>query len=90
MSLWAIAIYAVVLALALFLLVHFKAQAWYWHVLSALLALGVGLVPPPAGWQGPLYDVLFGCTFLFLFVWGLGGILMYRTHEAHHTRHRHA
>jgi hypothetical protein len=84
MSIWAILLYAAILAVALYLLYHFKARAWYWHGLSVAAALGIGLTPPPPGWQGPQYDVLFGSTFLLLFVWGLGGFLMYGTRRPRH------
>lgn len=87
MSIWAILLYGAVLATALFLLYHFKAQAWYWHALSIAAAFAIGLMPPPPGWQGPRFDLLLGSCFLFLFAWGAGGFLMYGTHR---TRQRHA
>ena len=86
-NLWVVLLYALIFVWALFLVWRFKAQAWYWHVLSLVLALVLGLIPPPAGMQGLVYDVLFGCAFLFLIVWGIAGMVLYRTH---HPKHRHA
>jgi hypothetical protein len=86
MSIWAILLYAAIFAAALYLLYHFKAQAWYWHGLSIAAALGIGLMPAPVGWQGPTYDVLFGSVFLLLFIWGLGGFLTYGTRRPRHKQ----
>ncbi len=83
-SLWVILAYGAALGLALFLLYQFKAQAWYWHGLSIAAAVSMGFIPPPQGLAGPIYDLLFGALFAFLIVWGVGGALMFRTHQAHH------
>ncbi len=80
-------VYAAATGLALLLLYMFKAQAWYWHLLSLAAAFGVGLMPPPAGWQGPAVDLMFGSAFIFLLVWGVGGFLAYGTR---HPRRKHA
>jgi hypothetical protein len=68
---------AILLALALLYAFHAR---WYWHVLSILAALAIGLTPPPERWRPP--DLLVGSVFLFLFVWGLGAPLF----RAHHRR----
>jgi hypothetical protein len=68
---------AILLALALLYAFHAR---WYWHVLSILAALAIGLTPPPERWRPP--DLLVGSVFLFLFVWGLGAALF----RAHHRR----
>ncbi|MEK7407822.1 MAG: hypothetical protein AAB225_22360 [Acidobacteriota bacterium] len=61
---------ALVLALVLLYFVHAR---WYFHVLSIALALAVGLWPPPEGLAGrPLFDLLVGCLFVFLLIWGIG------------------
>jgi hypothetical protein len=67
-------LYAAAVLGALLLLYFFHAR-WYWHVLSVVLALAIGLAPPawiplPAAW-GMSRDVVLGCVFLFLVVWGL-------------------
>lgn len=73
--------YAAALILALLLLYWFHAR-WYWHVLSVALALIIGLTPPPEALAGrPGVDLLVGCTFVFLLVWGLGEIFMHRHHR---------
>lgn len=87
MSIWVILLYAAILAFVLFLLYRFEPISWYWHALSVAASLGIGLMPPPAGWQGPKYDLLFGATFLLLFAWGAGGFVV---HGARGARHKHA
>jgi hypothetical protein len=61
--------YGVAFSLALVLLYFFHA-AWYWHVLSVISALVLGLTPMPVQWQGPALDLGVGFVFTFLFIWG--------------------
>ena len=80
--------YACAAVLALALLYCFHAH-WYWHVLSVVLAVGLGMVPAemipiPAAW-GVIRDVTVGCVFLFLIVWGLGAPLFRRHHQTPHA-----
>ena len=83
-TIWVFLGYGISLALALLLLYLFHARSWYWHVLSLACALGLGLMPSPGTWQGPSYDLTLGSLFLFLLVWGIGGLLMVQTrHEKH-------
>jgi hypothetical protein len=67
-TVWVAVAYLFAVLLALALLYTFHAR-WYWHVLSVLAALAIGLAPPPEGWHPP--DLLVGSVFLFLFVWGI-------------------
>ncbi len=65
--------------LAALLLLYFFHAHWYWHLLSVLAALAVGMAPPawiplPSAW-GTARDLILGCTFFFLMVWGLGAPL---------------
>ena len=67
-------LYGVAVLAALLLLFFYRAP-WYWHVLSVVMAMGIGLAPPswvplPAGW-GMARDIMLGCSFLFLMTWGL-------------------
>jgi hypothetical protein len=71
--------YAASMGLALILLGVFHARPWYVHSASVLLALGIGLVPPPAGWGGPVYDLSVGALFSFFFIYGAAAPL-FRTH----------
>lgn len=73
--------YAGSLALALLLLYWFHAK-WYWHVLSVIAAFIIGLAPPPEGltWR-PVFDLMVGCVFVFLLVWGAGEIFLHRYHR---------
>ena len=75
---------ALVLAIAVLYLYH--AKSWYWHLLSIALALTLGFLPPlPEAWRGTVTDLITGCLFLFLFVWGLGGLILYRRHHPKHA-----
>ena len=84
-SMWVFLGYGLSLALAVGLLYFFHACTWYWHVLSLALAVGLGLMPPQQSWQGPLYDLTLGVLFVFLLVWGIGGLLMFQTHHERHA-----
>ena len=77
---------AAALALALLYLLHAR---WFWHVLSVVAALAIGLLPPgmipiPAAW-GMARDMIVGSVFLFLIVWGLGAPLFRRHHQTPHA-----
>jgi hypothetical protein len=76
---WVFLAYGVCVILAL-LLVYLFHSRWYWHVLSVLAALGVGLTPPIEG-LGPARDMIYGCVFLFLLVWGGAEPFMHRFHR---------
>jgi len=86
-SSFAILVYLVALGLPIYFLFHFHSQAWYWHVLSALAALCLGLVPMPAWAQAAYFDLLMGFLFVFLIVWGVGGLILFRPHHPHHEKH---
>jgi len=77
---WVFVAYGVSAALAL-LLVYLFHSRWYWHVLSVLVALGVGLTPPLPGLTGPVRDVIYGGVFLFLMVWGCAEPFLHRFHR---------
>ena len=79
-------IYGAAVALAAVALYVYGACRWYWHVLSVLLAVALGLAPaPPAAWRGQTYDLIVGFLFVLFVVWGIGGTLPMRAH--HHPRH---
>ena len=63
------------LALASALLYRFHAQAWYWHMLSLVTALGIGLMPLPWSGGDPAADLMVGFVFSLLFVWGISGLV---------------
>jgi hypothetical protein len=73
-------VYLAAMALPLYLLIRFREQAWYWHVLAIAAAFAVGFIPIPTELQRRGYDLLFGFTFIALFVWGAGGILQRLRH----------
>jgi hypothetical protein len=83
-------IYGAVAIVALALLYFFHAS-WYWHVLSVVVALIIGLMPPdmipvPAAW-GTTRDIILGCVFTFLVIWGIAAPLFHRHHKAHRELH---
>lgn len=67
--------YALSFVAAVVILWRFGGARWYWHLAAVVLALAVGLMPQIEGWQGKAYDIVIGCLFIFLFVWGAGVIL---------------
>jgi hypothetical protein len=69
----------------------FPPQAWYWHLLAVLGALGIGLIPTPPAWKTTASDLIFGFVIALLLVWGLGGLLflggllLWRPHREKHA-----
>ena len=82
----AVLVYLLAMGIPIHLLYRFHSQAWYWHTLSVLAAVGLGFTPIPIGLQKPEVDLLFGFGFITLMIWGAGGLILYRPH--HHTPHR--
>lgn len=72
----AVFVYLGSLALASALLYRFEAQAWYWHLLSFVMALGIGLTPLPWSGGDPAADLMVGFVFSLLFVWGIAGLVI--------------
>ena len=83
-------VYGFAIAAAVALLYFFGMRSWYWHALSVLLAIVIGLVPPPVTWQGPGYDLTIGAVCLFLFLWGALSPLFMKRHRPHHKQPHHA
>ena len=84
----AVLVYLVAMGLPLYLLFHFHSQAWYWHTLAIVAAIGLGFIPLPAQMQKPLFDLAFGFVFIALLIWGVCGLLLFHTRgEKHHHRH---
>jgi hypothetical protein len=75
MSIWAMVAYGCSALLALVLLLFPGPKRWYWHVLSVLLSLGVGLTPIPAALNTPQGSMIIGSVFTFFFVWGVAAPL---------------
>jgi hypothetical protein len=83
-------VYGAMAVLALVLLYFFHAN-WFWHVLSVLVALAIGMVPPemipvPAAW-GATRDIILGALFTFLVIWGIAAPLFRRHHQEGVTLH---
>jgi hypothetical protein len=72
--------------LSLYLLWHFGAKHWYWHVLSIAVALAIGLTPMPSILIYNYLTLVVGWIFLFLFLWGAAAPLyVYRRHFTSHA-----
>jgi putative effector of murein hydrolase len=68
----------VALALPIYLLYQFRSQAWYWHVLAVIVALVIGLMPGTALLESLGGSMLYGFVFVFLMIWGIGGLIPLR------------
>ena len=73
--------------LSLYLLWHFGAQHWYWHVLSLIAALALGLTPMPSILSNQYLTLAVGWIFTLLFLWGVGApfFAYYRRHLTSHA-----
>jgi hypothetical protein len=81
----AILIYLLAFGLPVYLLYRFDSHSWIWHAFAIAAALVLGFVPTPPEWKTKTFDLLFGSVFVFLLVWGVGGLLPVGRH--HHARH---
>lgn len=71
MSIWALLCFGAAACVALLLLFVFRAKSWYWHILSVVLALVVGLIPIPARLNTKEGSMIIGSAFTFLLLWGV-------------------
>ncbi len=81
----AVLVYLLAFGIPLVLLYRYHSAAWYWHVLAILAAVGMGFVKTPESWRTPAFDMVFGAVFVFLVVWGLGGLVAFRWHREKHA-----
>ena len=86
----AVLVYLLAMGIPIYLLYRFQSQAWYWHTLSVLAAIGLGFLPIPFALQKPGFDLLFGFVFIVLMIWGAGGLILFRTHHHAHDHEKHA
>ena len=75
----------VTLALPLYLLYQFRSQAWYWHVLAVIVALVIGNMPGTALLETLGGSMLYGFVFVFLMIWGIGGLIPLRRLRKKHA-----
>jgi hypothetical protein len=86
MSNWtAVLCYAGVFALSAWLLWRFSHVRWYWHLMSVVIAFGIGCMPMQEAWNRPSVDLLIGSLFLFLLFWGAGEWAFRLLHVRRHT-----
>ena len=73
MNNWAVFFsYSGVLALSVWLLWRYSHVRWYWHLVSIVLAFGIGFMPLQESWNRPHVDLIIGSLFLLLLFWGAG------------------
>ena len=68
----------VTLALPVYLLYRYRAQAWYWHVLAVVVAMVIGNMPGTALLETLGGSMLYGFFFVTLMIWGIGGLIPFR------------
>jgi hypothetical protein len=71
MTTWVVAAFTAAAVLALLVLYFNGPKAWYWHVLSGLAAIGIGLIPTPPNLNTPLSSVVVGFVVVFLLTWAV-------------------
>ena len=68
---WAMVAYAAAAVFALIFLFFSGTKAWYWHVLSGLAAIGLGLTPIPPKYNTSAINIVIGFVFVFMFLWAI-------------------
>jgi hypothetical protein len=84
------AVYGGAVVLAVLLLFLFRAHAWYWHALSVVAAIAIGLAPIPASLRSTSGDLIIGAVVLFLFIWGVLAPAFGDHHKPRHGAPKHA
>lgn len=74
-SLLAFLAYGIAVAIAFTLSTTSRVRGWYWYVASAAASLVLGFVRFPAAWSGVVLDIAVGTLFVFLFTFGLVGLI---------------
>jgi hypothetical protein len=64
--------------LPLYLINRYRPMLWPMHVLAVAAALAIGLAPATDLLNSPAGSHVYGFAFVFLMVWGLGGLVLYR------------
>ncbi len=83
-------VYGVAFFLAVWMDYEFPRVGWYWRVVAMMVALAIGLTPPPPQFAGSGFDLSVGAIFTFLFAWGVSEALFRLFHLPHHSARRHA
>jgi len=81
----AVLVFFCAFAIPLVLLYRFHAAPWYFHLLAIAAAVGMGFARTPEAWKSPAYDMAFGGVFVFLAVWGIGGLIAFHSHREKHA-----
>ena len=91
-SLLAFLAYGIAVAIAFTLSSSRFLARWYWNVAAVCAALVLGFVHFPAAWSGPVLDITIGTAFVFLFTFGLVGLIarFLMPREERHGHHKHA
>jgi len=80
-------VYAAAFFFAAWLDYYFPRVHWSWRVAAVVLALAIGLTPPPPRLTGPGFDLAVGAVFTLLFVWGISEAFFRLFHIPHHSPH---
>jgi hypothetical protein len=83
-------VYAAAFFLAVWVDYEFSRVGWYWRVVAVLVAVAIGLTPPPPQFSGSGFDLVVGAVFTFLFVWGISEAFFRLFHLPHHVARRQA
>ncbi|MBZ5581776.1 MAG: hypothetical protein LAQ30_06135 [Acidobacteriia bacterium] len=73
------------LLLPVYLIRRFHPLVWPMHVLALIAAAGIGLAPGTALLNSPYGTFIYLFSFIFLVVWGLGGLFAYRLRRGKHA-----
>ena len=80
--------YGSALVVALGLLWYFGPARWYWHLLSSLAALALGMYPMSGSWNTPAGTLAIGWVFIVLFVWAIAAPVFALSDQHPHRHHR--
>jgi hypothetical protein len=79
--------YGSAFVLALFLLWYYGVKHWYWHLLSFVVALAIGLTPLPSQLNTVTGTLVVGWVFVVLFIWGVAAPIFALAHQSPHVGH---
>jgi hypothetical protein len=82
-----IGLHVAALVLAYLGLVVLHEQPWYWHVLSIVAAVWVGVRQVQGRWSSPESSLSASLAFAFLLLWGFAGPVLGEIHRQSRETH---